>query len=334
MAGEVTHIGNEDSLFIFLEKEFADAFSEGDSIVVKMHMGEPGNSTHITSDFTAKIVDALVSRGCRPVVFDSPVVYKSPRNTEEGYLESAADKGFTRDRLGAPVIVSDRSTKIPGELMDYEVCSEPLEADGVLILSHFKGHICSGMGGSIKNVGMGCMSKRTKGEIHAGGEPVYTGGCVECGACVEGCPTENIRLDEGRPFFDVTWCSGCSNCVVSCPHECISPKVANFDSLLAEAAVTASSRFGKTYAVNVMRNMTQLCDCIADPGPVLAEDIGFVCGADMVSVDAASLRLLEERTGMKDLFASRNKKSSYTHVEEAASLLGAKMEVTIREFDE
>jgi uncharacterized Fe-S center protein len=216
--------------------------------------------------------------------------------------------------------------------MAYELCSEPLEADGVLLLSHFKGHICSGMGGAIKNVGMGCMSKSTKGAIHAGGEPVYGDGCTECGACVENCPTDNIRLDRGRPFFDVSWCPGCSNCIISCPENCIYPKTANFDSLLAEAATIAFEKFGRSYAINVMQNMTQLCDCVADSGPVLADDSGFVCGADMISVDIASLDILERETGSKDLFAEYNKKSSRLHVEEAARLLGRDMEVTIKEI--
>jgi uncharacterized Fe-S center protein len=332
MTSDVTHIKHEDDLVGFLEKEFNDIFSEGDSILVKMHMGEPGNRTHVTAGLATKIIDVLVSRGCRPFVFDSPVVYSSPRNNEAGYLESAARNGFTKESLGAPVVISNRSETFRGELMDYEICSDPLEADGVLLLSHFKGHICSGMGGAIKNIGMGCMSKSTKGAIHTGGEPVYGDGCTECGACVENCPTDNIRLDRGRPFFDVSWCPGCSNCIISCPESCISPKTANFDSLLAEAATLAFQKFGKSYSINVMMNMTQLCDCVADSGPVVAEDAGFVCGADMVSVDIASLDLLRRATGSDDRFAEYNRKSSYPHVEEAARLLGRDMDVTIREI--
>ncbi len=332
MTSDVTHIKNENTLVEFLEKEFDDVFSDGDSILVKLHMGEPGNRTHLTPQLAKKVIDTLVARGCRPFIFDSPVVYSSPRNNEAGYLESAARNGFTKNFMGVPILISNRSETFKGELMDYELCSEPLEADGVLLLSHFKGHICSGMGGAIKNVGMGCMSKSTKGAIHTGGEPVYGNGCTECGACVENCPTDNIRLDKGRPFFDVSWCPGCSNCIISCPEKCITPKTANFDFLLAEAATIAFEKFGSSYAINVMQNMTQLCDCIADSGPVVADDTGFVCGADMVSVDIASLDILKKETGSNDRFAEYNKKSSYPHVEEAARLLGRDMEVTIKEI--
>jgi uncharacterized Fe-S center protein len=331
MTSDVTHIRDEDDLAGFLEKELDNAFSAGDSVLIKMHMGEPGNRTHIPARLAKRVVDALVAKGCRPFIFDSPVVYASPRNNEAGYLESAARKGFSKDHLGVPVVISNRSETFSGELMEYEICSEPLEADGVLLLSHFKGHICSGMGGAIKNVGMGCMSKSTKGAIHAGGEPVYGEGCTQCGACVENCPTGNIRIDQGRPFFDVSWCPGCSNCALACPAGCITPRTALFDSLLAEAATLAFGKFGRSYSINVMQNMTQLCDCVADAGPVLAEDSGFVCAPDMLSVDIASLDILESETGSKDLFAEHNRKSSRLHVEEAARILGRDMEVTIKE---
>jgi uncharacterized Fe-S center protein len=120
--------------------------------------------------------------------------------------------------------------------------------------------------------------------------------------------------------------------MVSCPEGCISPKTASFDALLAEAAALAFMRFRKAYAINVMKNMTQLCDCIADSGPVIADDIGFVCGADMVSVDIASLEILKRETGADDLFAQYNKKSSRIHVDEAARRLGRDGEIDIREI--
>ncbi|HSG26856.1 MAG TPA: DUF362 domain-containing protein, partial [Candidatus Krumholzibacterium sp.] len=202
-------------------------------------MGEPGNIHYIKADLTSTIIGALKGSGCRPFLFDTPVVYNSPRNDPASYLAAAAAHGYTGDALGVPVVVSDESVTVDGESMKFQLARGPLDADGVLLLSHFKGHMCCGMGGSIKNVGMGCMSKETKGAIHTGGEPVYVDGCTECGMCVENCPTGNIRLNDGRPWFDVNWCPGCSNCVLTCPAECIRPKAGTFDRLLAEAAVLA-----------------------------------------------------------------------------------------------
>lgn len=325
-------IRTEGDLLRHLEKEFETIYDDGDSVLIKLHMGEPGNRTRLRAEFVAKIVDALRERGCRPFLFDSPVVYKSPRNNEKEYLEVAARHGFSEDSLGVPVRISDRFEKVRGETMDFEILADPLEADGVLLLTHFKGHMCSGTGGSIKNVGMGCMSKRTKGAIHDGGKPVYGEGCSECGACAENCPTGNIRIADGGPEFDVTWCCGCSICAVSCPVECITPDVALFDRLLAEGAALAFGRYGKPYAVNVLRNMTKLCDCVSDAGPVITDDLGFVCGSNMVDVDIASLDVIRRETGRDDPIGKANGKDSRIHMEEAAEVLGLTGDVVVEEI--
>jgi len=324
-------IRTEERLEPALAEELRAVFSPGDSIVVKLHMGEPGSTTHLSPRLAARIVSVLREAGCEPRLFDTPVVYNSPRSTERGYVEAARREGFTTEAVGAPVTVSDRSIELRGEHMTYRAAAEPIEADGVLLLTHFKGHVCTGVGGAIKNVGMGCMSKATKGAIHDGGEPFYRGGCTSCGACVENCPTGNVRLDDGRPHFDATWCPGCSNCVLSCPEQCIAPKTAVFDTLLAEAAVLASSRYQKLYAINVMKDMTKLCDCVADAGPVVAPDIGYILSRGMVAADIASLDVLERETGSPDLFAAYNKKESRRHVREAARIGRVAQRVPVRE---
>ena len=131
--------------------------------------------------------------GTKPFLFDSPVVYTSPRDSEMGYLKAAADMGFSEENVGCAVVISNESIKVKGKHVVYEVCKTLTDADGVLVLSHVKGHECCGFGGAIKNLGMGAQSKETKGKIHEGGEPVYVGGCTLCGECAKNCPENNIR---------------------------------------------------------------------------------------------------------------------------------------------
>jgi uncharacterized Fe-S center protein len=329
MSSEVVFIKDEQSLFAYLPEKFERAYPSRGSIAVKMHMGEPGNAHFIRPELARKICNILEDIGCNPFVFDTPVVYSSPRNNVQGYLKSAASHGFTEDAIGAPVVVSDSGVRVKGKLSEYNIAEVPIQADGVLLLSHVKGHIACGMGGAIKNVGMGCMSKETKGAIHTGGEPRYESGCIQCDACAENCPTRNIRIDEERPFFDRTWCPGCSNCAIVCPEKCILPRVALFDELLSEAASLAESRFKKLFAINVLMNIAKLCDCIADSGPIIAPDIGFICGGDMVSVDAASLETIAAVTGKQDVFAEYNIRSPWGHVRAAARHTGRDLEVTV-----
>ncbi len=330
MKNEATFMKTEEALVAFLHERLEDVFEPYDRIAVKLHMGEPGNRYFIPASFTARIVAVLRERGCNPFVFDSPVVYAGPRNKVDGYLRAAAEHGYTREALGVPIVVSNRSTPLAGARMTYHASSEPLEADGVLLLTHVKGHIACGMGGAIKNVGMGCMAKETKGAIHNGGEPVYTEGCTQCGACVESCPTDNVRLEGDAPRFGCTWCPGCSNCAIACPAHCIVPRVGTFDELLAEGAVLAHDRFKKRYAVNALRNISKLCDCIADSGPIILDDVGFVCADDMLSADLASLEMVRSASGREDLFAEHTKHSSWEHVRAAARYMGREATVSIK----
>ncbi len=332
MNDKVVLIRDDRFLNEHLKRIFRELFEDGDRIAVKLHMGEPGNPYFIKPDLARKICGLLEEAGCRPFLFDTPVVYNSPRDSIDGYLKSAAANGYDENAVGAPIIVSNRSVGVEGKLMTYRIASEPLEADGVLLLTHVKGHIACGMGGAIKNIGMGCMAKETKREIHTGGEPRYDEGCVQCGICVENCPTENISIENDRPLFGRTWCSGCSNCSIVCPEGCIRTNLANFDELLAEAAALAHSRFKKIYAVNVLKNISKLCDCIAASGPIIVEDIGYICGNDMISVDTASLEVIRKTTGKEDIFAEYNLRSSWEHVRAAARFMGREASSVIEEM--
>ncbi len=332
MKHEATFLASDDALLSYLEGALARVFARNDRVAIKIHMGEPGNPFSIEAPFVRRIAACLAGIGCRPYVFDTPVVYSSPRHTVEGYLLSAAARGYTERNLGAPVTVSNRHVEVAGAAMTFLLASDPIEADGVLLLSHVKGHVACGMGGAVKNVGMGCVARETKGAIHEGGEPVYGEGCTRCGTCVERCPTGNIVLEGDRPRFGVTWCPGCSNCALVCPERSIAPRVGLFDELLAEAAVLAAARFKKVYAVNVLKNISRLCDCDANAGPLVAPDIGFVCAPDMITADAASLELVARVSGRDDLFAEIHKHSPWEHVRAAARMAGRDTTVALREI--
>ncbi len=333
MNNEAAFIKDEETLAKFLRQEFKASFDAGGRIAVKTHMGEPGNIYYIRPELARLICGILSETGCEPFVFDTPVVYNSPRDSAKGYLKSAAAHGYSEESLGFPIVISNKGTVVEGSIMTYELAEVPLKASGVVLLSHVKGHIACGMGGAIKNVGMGCMTKKTKRKIHTGGEPEYEQGCVECGECVESCPTQNIRIDDERPRFDCTWCCGCSNCAIVCPEECIKPKTALFDDMMAEGAAMAHERFAKVYAVNVLENITKLCDCIAASGPIIVPDIGFICGKDMLSVDAASLEMIARVSGKDDIFAEYNIRSPWNHLRAAAKFMNRDAGVTVKEID-
>ena len=41
--------------------------------------------------------------------------------------------------------------------------------------------------------------------------------CTGCGQCVEICPVQAVRLENGLPVVDEAWCIGCGVCAMQCP---------------------------------------------------------------------------------------------------------------------
>ncbi|MFH1786386.1 MAG: DUF362 domain-containing protein [archaeon] len=293
-------------------------FSSGESVAIKLHMGETYNKNFLKPAFVRQFVDALTSIGCEPFLFDSPTLYRGGRSNSTAYMLTAAKNGFTKKAIGCPIKISNRAEYFPSEHFDVGVCKHLLEADGVFVLSHVKGHVCAGFGAAIKNIGMGALDKKTKGAIHNGGKPVYTEGCTECGVCSKACPFGSIYYKGSRPHFDGGYCSGCGVCILSCPQKLIKPKIAMFDLLLAEGAAVAYKQFKKSYFANAMLQVSKWCDC-APSSEIIAKDVGIVHGKDPVAADKAAYDLLKEREG-GDVFYKANRKSPLDHIRAASRL--------------
>ena len=300
-----------------LKIELKGIFRKGEKIAIKLHMGEEENPNHLKPVFVKSIINVLKSIGTEPFLFDSPVTYTSERNTEEGYLAQCKRIGFSEGEMGVPVIISNSSIEIKGEYKTYQICRHLAEADGVLVLSHFKGHICSGIGGSIKNLGMGALSKESKHEAHEGGKPILDGHCIMCKKCSQICPGHCITYPANEPKFDYMSCFGCSKCIQVCSQKCLKPKVEEFDKLLADSAYAALRTFKKSYFINVLRNITDLCDCCKDNVKTLLPDIGILMGKDIVAIDKASIDMCNEVSN-KQVFDEYWNKDSQLQIRTAA----------------
>jgi len=49
--------------------------------------------------------------------------------------------------------------------------------------------------------------------------------CTGCGACVEICPVEALRMERDLPVVDEAWCIGCGVCATVCPADAVAIKV-------------------------------------------------------------------------------------------------------------
>lgn len=71
--------------------------------------------------------------------------------------------------------------------------------------------------------------------------------CIDCGACVPGCPTGAVTLELGRISWDEELCTGGDACLAVCPHDS-TPKARNetVSDLVARLRVAAPFLSGVT----------------------------------------------------------------------------------------
>ena len=289
----------------------ADVVSRGDSVAVKVHMGEYGGSAYLRPPIVRRVCDLIKEAGGRPFVTDTTTLYPMGRFTASKYLATAAYNGFTRESVGVPVVIADGEQGYDGEWVDIprqvsecslakiKIAREIFDADSLIVLSHVKGHGLSGFGGSIKNVAMGCVTKESKAAQHRVNRALIDmSKCTGCGQCVEVCPFKALSLVEEKMVRDDEKCMDCNTCLYLCPEEVYSmPPQAQerFQVYLAHAAVGVLSRFhSKVAFINFVQDVTRLCDCATPSGSPVVPDIGILASTDAVAIDKASLDLIAQ----------------------------------------
>jgi len=294
-----------------LFSKVANVVSAGDSVAVKVHMGEYGGSAYLRPPIVRRVCDLIKEAGGQPFVTDTTTLYPMGRFTASQYLATAARNGFTEESVGAPVVIADGEQGYDGEWVDIprqgsacsldkiKIAKKIFDADSMIVLSHVKGHALSGFGGSIKNVAMGCVIKKSKAAQHRANRALIDiSKCTGCGQCVEACSFKALSLVEEKMVRDDEKCMDCSHCLYLCPEGVYStPPQAQerFQVSLAHAAVGVLSRFhSKVAFINFVQDVTPLCDCATPSGLPVVPDIGILASTDVVAVDKASLDLIAQ----------------------------------------
>ncbi len=266
----------------------------GKKVPVKLHMGEKGNSYFVKPELVKHVVDELKKADINPFLFDTTVAYHGARHTKEEYENLAKFHGFTLKNIGCDVVIGDSGVLTTVEGRTFEVAHHLKNSTHIFALSHVKGHIQSGMGGAIKNFGMGGVTKETKIKIHDGSYPVYhKDACTYCGVCAEVCPFQAIKVNEESWEYTEQGCFGCSVCVDACPSKALQNQDADLQFLLACSAKACVQDKTVLY-LNELKRIVKGCDCDPNAGPIICPDIGYLVSNDPVAIDKASLDLINK----------------------------------------
>lgn len=139
-------------------------------IAIKLHSGEEGNQNFLTPEFWAPIIQHLDG-----TVVECNTAYEGSRNTTEKHLKTIEKHGWSRyfdvdllDAEGPDLVLDILGGKV---IQKNYVGKDIANYNGMLVLSHFKGHPMGGYGGALKQLSIGCASSYGKAYIHGAGVP-------------------------------------------------------------------------------------------------------------------------------------------------------------------
>ena len=274
------------------------------TVPLKLHMGEMKNKYFVKPDMVKHVVDVLKKFDVKPFLFDTTVAYQAPRHYKKGYEKIAGINGFSNKKIGCDVVIDDKGFNVTIGNHDYEVAEHIYRSSHIFGLSHVKGHISTGMGGAIKNFGMGGVTKETKKEIHDGSSPVYNvDNCNYCGVCAEVCPFNALEVTKNKWKQNTGKCFGCGVCVNNCKENALSFSDIDLQHNIATAAKAVVQNKNAIY-LNELKRISKNCDCVPNGGPIICPDIGYLVSDDLVAADKASLDLIH--SVKPDVFEKEN----------------------------
>ena len=301
--------------------DFGSAIATGEYVAIKTHFGSPGAHRVVRPRFLRVLADAVEVAGGKPFVCDTVRI--------EGwdYLEVANQNGINPQSVGCPVILADGlfgcdsiEVEAGPVLGSVRVASAIYDAPAMIVVSHCKGHIASGYGGAIKNLGMGGVAgrhrsgdwKQARGHLHAAsGESSVIRDpelCTMCLQCMHVCPTEAISQEGDGLVVDDEKCWRCGRCERVCPEGAILLEKRGedeFQMALAEGAQAVLSTFGpgKVLYFNFALEVQPECDCMPMADTPVVQDQGILAAGDIVAVEQATLDLINGAAALPNSLA-------------------------------
>ncbi len=311
---------------------------KGKTVAIKMHVGDRLSYSTIPPIFIRTLVDFVKAHGGDCFLTDHYVYDRHP-----------GARGYTEEILGAPVLdccghLGKYFYPIEVNYNSFRNCDVAgliHDADFMIDFSHVKGHGCCGMGGACKNIAMGCVTDRTRHQLHSleGGIEWEADKCIHCNKCIESCNhSANKFTDNGNYRVDHHHCTLCQHCLKVCPTGAITLPKSEFREFqygMALCTKTVVDTFtpGNVYYINLLAAITALCDCWGMTTPSLVPDIGMMASNDIVAIERATLDAIKlenlipqgvpagmELTGEGHLFTRLHGRDPFIQVEELEKL--------------
>lgn len=285
-----------------LEKSGLGDKVNGKSVAIKMHVGSGITYSTIPPVFVRKLVDFVHKHGGDCFITDHYVYRRHPE-----------ERGYTESNLGCPVL--DDCGHLGKYFYTKEVSFKTFrhvdvaglihDADFLIDFSHVKGHGACGFAAACKNIAMAASrtAPGTRSTPWRAGLVWNEEKCVHCGKCIDACNHFANSFDEnGKYSVRYHHCTMCQHCLKVCPVGAItldSHDYADFQTGMAVCTKAVLDTFapGNAYYINVLTNITALCDCWGMTTPALVPDIGIMASEDIVAIERASLDAIK----MEDL---------------------------------
>lgn len=292
-----------------------------DLAAIKLHFGELGNTAFIRPVFLRKIVESIKALGAVPFLTDANTLYAGTRSDAPSHLTTATANGFAHAVVDAPLIIADglrgrSETAVSINRKRFQtvyIASEIVQADALISVAHFKGHELSGFGGTLKNLGMGCASRRGKLAQHSTLNPkVVKKKCIGCGECVQHCSQAALSLFEEKALIDVEKCIGCGECILICPSSAIqiqwNQAIPVFlENMMEYTEGVLKGKENKTLFINFITDVSPACDCYAHNDAPVVRDIGILASKDPVAIDQASVDLVNGEAALPESSLTTNR---------------------------
>lgn len=310
---------------------------KGKTVAIKMHVGSNIGYSTIPPVFVRKLVAFVKAAGGDCFITDHYITERQPQL-----------RGYSEDVIGCPVLDGCGylekyfyTTEVDYRTLKHiDVAGLVHDADFLIDLSHVKGHGSCGYGGACKNLAMGAVSDRTRGEIHAleGGIVWNEELCTHCELCIGACNHGANSFDDGKYRMNYHHCTVCQHCVMVCPAGALVMDGARYNDFQAGMAICTKAVLdsflpGNTFFINFLLHITAICDCWGMTTPHLVPDIGIMASDDIVAVERASLDAIrlenllpggvpggQPLTGEGHLFQLLHGKDPYVQLRELESI--------------